>query len=86
MLLLNALESAGLLERRRDPSDRRRHIVVLTPAGQKACEKADRALESVEDDVLGGLSRDERATLHSLLLRAVEGATRAAAAPAEAGR
>ena len=72
VLLLNALEAAGLAERRRDPADRRRHIVVLTPAGRQALVRADRALESVEDDVLGMLSRDERATLHELLLRAAE--------------
>src|SRR5918911_4479680 len=81
VLLLNALESAHLLERRRDPADRRRHIVVLTPKGQQALERADRALESVEDEVLGALSYEERATLHRLLLRAVEGETRHAAEP-----
>ena len=72
VLLLNALEAAGLAERRRDPADRRRHIVVLTPDGRQALVHADRALETVEDDVLGMLSRDERATLHDLLLRAAE--------------
>lgn len=72
VLLLNALESGNLVERRRDASDRRRHIVVLTPAGRKALERAERALESVEDDVLGGLTPEERETLHRLLLRAVD--------------
>jgi DNA-binding MarR family transcriptional regulator len=76
VLLLNALESASLVERRRDPLDRRRHIVLLTPKGLGALERADRALESVEDGVVGALSRDERATLHRLLLRAVETAAR----------
>ena len=73
VLLLNGLESSGLIERRRDPADRRRHIVVLTPAGRIALERAERALESVEDEVLCALSREERATLHRLLLRAVDG-------------
>jgi len=80
VLLLNALEGDALVERRRDPTDRRRHIVSLTPTGQKALAHADRALESVEDEVLGCLSADDRATLHRLLLRAVQGAPRAAEA------
>ena len=76
VLLLNALESGNLVERRRDPADRRRHIVVLTPAGRLALERAERALESVEDEVLCALSREERVTLHRLLLRAVDGEAR----------
>jgi MarR family transcriptional regulator, temperature-dependent positive regulator of motility len=79
VLLLNVLESGRLAERRRDPSDRRRHIVELTPAGRQALERADRALESVEDEVLGALSRTERETLYRLLVRAVEGEARKAA-------
>src|SRR5207249_2370430 len=73
VLLLNVLESGRLAERRRDPTDRRRHIVELTPDGRRALERADRALESVEDEVLGTLSHAERDMLHGLLLRAVEG-------------
>lgn len=76
VLLLNGLESSGLIERRRDPADRRRHMVVLTPAGRLALERAERALESVEDEVLCALSGEERATLHRLLLRAVDGEAR----------
>ena len=75
VLLLNALETDGLVERRRDPNDRRRHLVFLTPAGEQACVRAESALESVEDAVLGALSRDERAQLHRLLYQALDGAT-----------
>jgi DNA-binding MarR family transcriptional regulator len=82
VLLLNSLEAAGLAERRRDPADRRRHIVVLTPAGRHALVHADGALETVEDDVLGMLSRGERATLHDLLLRAAEAESEREAAAA----
>ena len=74
VLLLNALESGGLLERRRDPTDRRRHIVVLTPRGQQTLKRADHALESVEEEILGALSPEERATLHQLLLKTLRGA------------
>lgn len=76
VLLLNVLENGSLAERRRDPNDRRRHIVQLTPVGRAALERADRALETVEDQVLGGLDREERATLRRLLLRATEAEAR----------
>jgi DNA-binding MarR family transcriptional regulator len=90
VLLLNDLEAAGLAERRRDPHDRRRHTVALNPAGRRALERAERALESVEDDVLGALDAEERAMLRRLLARALEGTPRPAAAgrhdpPATAG-
>src|SRR5246127_706506 len=33
---LDAMESAGLVTRRRDPANRRLHLVELTPAGEAA--------------------------------------------------
>jgi DNA-binding MarR family transcriptional regulator len=84
VLLLNVLESGQLAERRRDSADRRRHIVELTSAGRVALERADRALESVEAQVLGGLSRDERRTLHQLLLRAFESSEKHSTQPVTA--
>src|SRR5689334_6146372 len=72
VLLLNELEDMGYVERRRDPTDRRRHIVEITGDGQQALERAQRAQESLEDEILGGLTEDERATLRSLLRRALD--------------
>jgi DNA-binding MarR family transcriptional regulator len=74
VLLLNPLEDAGHLERRRDPTDRRRHIVDITVSGRRALERAERRMESVEDEVLGHLDTGERAQLRALLARAVDGA------------
>ncbi|HEX8714495.1 MAG TPA: MarR family winged helix-turn-helix transcriptional regulator, partial [Solirubrobacteraceae bacterium] len=71
VLLLNELEDLGYVARRRDPDDRRRHRVELTPAGTKALAKAEKAQEAIEDDVLGALDDDERATLWRLLTRAL---------------
>lgn len=72
VLLLNELEASGFAERRRDPDDRRRHIVALTTAGRQALERAERAQESIEDEVLAALDADERAALRALLSRALE--------------
>ena len=74
VLLLNSLEQAGHVRRSRDPDDRRRHLVELTPAGRRALERAERAQETIEDELLAPLSREERTTLHALLSRALAGA------------
>jgi DNA-binding MarR family transcriptional regulator len=73
VLLLNDLDEAGWVERRRDPADRRRHLVEITPAGRRALEEAEGKLESLEDEVLGGLTADERVRLHDLLEKALDG-------------
>ena len=68
--LLNELESAGLVERRRSPQDRRRHTVVLTDAGTGRLAEAEDALAALERHMFGGLDDDELAALHDLLQRA----------------
>ena len=72
VLILNELEAAQFSHRRRDPSDRRRHIVEVTAAGKRALERADKARESLEDDVLKDLSPNERKELRELLERVLE--------------
>src|ERR1700731_4897077 len=74
VLLLNELEDYGHLIRRRESEDRRRHRVYITAAGREALERAARAQEDIEDDVLQALDSDERATFWKLLTRAVRGA------------
>ena len=78
VLLLNELEDMGYIQRRRDPADRRRHVVELTDEGHTALERAERAQESLGDELLSALSEEERATLRLLLGRALD--------PACAGR
>ena len=72
VLILNELETAEFSIRRRDPADRRRHIVEITAAGRRGLERADKARESLEDEVLKDLSADERKTLKGLLERVLE--------------
>jgi DNA-binding MarR family transcriptional regulator len=72
VILLNGLEDEELIARTRDPEDRRRHIVEITPKGYKALEKAERELETLEDEVLGKLDRSERDELRDLLAKALE--------------
>jgi DNA-binding MarR family transcriptional regulator len=69
--LLNELEERKLVTRRRDSADRRRHIVELSPRGNRElCGAYDR-LRRIDDDLLSALSARERATLYELLVRAV---------------
>jgi DNA-binding MarR family transcriptional regulator len=70
--LLNELEERGLITRRRDPADRRRHIVELSAGGQEELCLAQARLSRVEDDLLSVLTAEERATLYRLLTRAVD--------------
>src|SRR5713226_3667327 len=69
--LLNELEARELITRRRDPGDRRRHIVELSPRGEDELALAYARLRLVEDDLFSALSAEERATLYDLLVRAV---------------
>ncbi|WP_329244254.1 MarR family winged helix-turn-helix transcriptional regulator [Actinoallomurus sp. NBC_01490] len=71
--LLNDLEADGLIERRRSPQDRRRHVVVLTEKGGHVLARAECALAAVENDVLGSLDDAQRETLYGLLQQAVNG-------------
>jgi DNA-binding MarR family transcriptional regulator len=85
VLLLNDLEDEAYIERKRDTSDRRRHIVALTSAGERALERAERALDSVEDDVLAALEQEERVLLRALLVKAMGASEALTRSPAASG-
>ncbi|HUZ98013.1 MAG TPA: MarR family transcriptional regulator [Gaiellaceae bacterium] len=67
--LLDQLEERGMIERRRDPNDRRRQMVSLTAAGKRQLASFRKMVQKIEDAFLAPLDEDERATLHDLLLR-----------------
>ncbi len=75
VLLLNELESKEFALRRRDPTDRRRHLVEITGEGLRAFENAEKGIESVEDEVLASLTAAERRQLRVLLAKALDGAS-----------
>jgi MarR family transcriptional regulator, transcriptional regulator for hemolysin len=77
--LLNDLEAAELIERRRSPQDRRRHTVSLTPTGTRRLAELELALTDAEQRVLAPLDSDAQATLRALLEQlAANGAERSA--------
>lgn len=65
--LLNELEAAELVSRRRDPNDRRRHIVELSSLGAARLEDAENCVAQTEEGLLAGLDAAERAHLYRLL-------------------
>src|SRR5207253_1797322 len=67
--VLDGLEEAGLIERRRDQSDRRRHMVSLTPAGKKQLVRMRTIVKRIEDSFLEPLDEQAREALHDALLR-----------------
>jgi DNA-binding MarR family transcriptional regulator len=70
--LLNDLEDRHLVLRRRDPVDRRRHIVENSPEGEARVDAALAAAAAVEDELLAALDDEQRAQLRELLVLAAE--------------
>jgi len=70
-LIVDKLESHGLVERRPHPEDRRRKLVTLTSAGQEAVETVD-AILARPPRAVGSLSADELEQLGRLLTRLIE--------------
>lgn len=65
--LVDKLEERGLLERRRNPQDRRLHAVHLGPEGGKLMAEVRDVATEHEDAMLAPLDAAERAQLRELL-------------------
>lgn len=65
--ILDALASAGLAVRRPHETDRRKHTIHLTKAGEELLVKARRAAKRAGDETFAALDPDERETFRRLL-------------------
>jgi len=66
--ILDTLETRGLVERRRDLHDRRRHVVSLTPDGRRQLVKLRAIVRKVEDEFFAPLDATSRGALRDALL------------------
>ncbi|MDQ2710475.1 MAG: MarR family winged helix-turn-helix transcriptional regulator [Actinomycetota bacterium] len=65
--LVDGLEQRGLLQRRRNPADRRLYELQLTPAGHALLGKIGQVARAHDEGMLAPLNDAQRAQLHTLL-------------------
>jgi MarR family transcriptional regulator for hemolysin len=82
---LNTMESAGLVTRRRDPANRRLHLVELTPAGDALFLRLRDAATAFDRRLRAGLTETEVSQLGALLTRLRDNAADPEAGNAGAG-
>jgi DNA-binding MarR family transcriptional regulator len=70
--IIDELERDGLVERTRDPRDRRRYAVALTPAGTARLAEARQRLDIVQQQLAGALGERGDAELHGLLTKILD--------------
>ncbi len=68
---LNALDARGLIRRTPDPGHGRILRVELTPDGRALLEECDRAVDEIEQRMLGSLGARERRLLGPMLIQCV---------------
>jgi MarR family transcriptional regulator for hemolysin len=78
---LNSMDEQGLITRRRDPANRRVHLVELTDAGEAAFDRLRIAATDFDQRLRAGLSDEDTLLLADLLGRLEANVTGTASAP-----
>lgn len=77
---IDELEAQGLVERRRNPQDRRAHALHITPQGRRTLTAGRKVARRAQEELLAPLTAEERRQLHDLLLQLVQAGAQASAA------
>ncbi|MER6999165.1 MarR family winged helix-turn-helix transcriptional regulator [Streptomyces sp. NPDC000410] len=83
VVTVDALEAAGLAERRPSSTDRRARIIAVTEAGARVAEQSQKIVDGVHERALTALHPDDREVLVRALNQLVAGHL---ATPAESPR
>lgn len=75
--VLNRMEKAELVTRQRDPEDARSFKVYLTDRGRSLQEPVSSRWKQIEDQMLEGLTHDERIVLRRSLSKLLDNLSRA---------
>lgn len=73
VVTVDALEKAGLAERRASSTDRRARIIAVTPEGEKMAKRSQEIVDRVHREALEALPERDRANLLRALNSLVEG-------------
>lgn len=73
VVVVDHLEGLGLVERRRNPENRRAYRLTLTDAGRNVLSEAEPLVGQVEEDIMAPLDDAQRRQLHALLLSLLPG-------------
>lgn len=65
--MVDRMEEAGLIERRRDPADRRAWRLFLTDRSRCVIDQVRDCLTGLEDEMLAGLEPEQREALGQML-------------------
>ncbi|MFH8627253.1 MarR family winged helix-turn-helix transcriptional regulator [Streptomyces vietnamensis] len=73
VVTVDALEKAGLAERRPSATDRRARIIAVTEAGAEVAQQSQKIVDGVHESALSSLPDDEREVLLRALNRLATG-------------
>jgi MarR family transcriptional regulator, temperature-dependent positive regulator of motility len=79
--VIDRLAAKGLVDRRPSPTDRRAKALSLTPEGAALLDRVRPVVWALQDDILAGLTGEERSCFLDLLARLTVAAESASAAP-----